>query len=334
VRQAFWMVLGTTWSLSWSALAAPVPAAEAPRTANQTVQPASQTAGASQARAAVLGPEEYARRLREASKLLGGSEPASLTEAIASLKEIGGRAAAEAIVARLQAGLPPQLAELALDALAELDQPLATPVLSELTLHRRWQIRQRAVAALGALRVRSTVSVLLFALDDPSEQVRSEAARALGNVGDPRALPALTAALERDVEGALVAIAQVGSSKHVELLLTRAKANLTASEPALWAWLTRSNLPAVSKIKVIQSLDAWNTEEAHNVLAHWQANLHRGEGDARLLTAFRRYSTPAATAAAPGAGGGATSAVDARPEPPGTGRAGVAVGVAPKEKQP
>lgn len=243
-----------------------------------------------------LGPDEHARRLQSALNRLRGSDPVEIQDALSSLQELKGRAAAEAIVARVQAGLPPLLAERALDVLSGLSQPLAAPVLSELTLHRRWQIRAQAVRALGALRVRSSVSVLLYALDDPSSEVRSAAARALGMAGDPRAIRALDAALAKNVDGALEGLAGLVPSKQVDAILARAKSNLSASEPALWVLLERSNLPVVTKLKVVNFVIAHDSEqEAEQVLALWKSKL-KESGDLRMLAALAENEKRAANA--------------------------------------
>jgi HEAT repeat protein len=244
-----------------------------------------------------MGPEEHARRLKHALAGLRTSDPVAIADALTSLKELEGRAAAEAIAARVKEGLPPQLTERALEVLAGSQQPVAAPALSELTLHRRWQIRAQAVAALGALRVRSTVSVLLYALDDPSPEVRSAAARALGMAGDPRAIRALEAALARGVDGALEGLAQLVPSKQIDAILARAKVDLVGCEPALWQLLTRTNLPVVTKLKVLSFVQAHDSEqEAAQVLAGWQSKL-KERGDARLLAAAAK-PTPATKAVA------------------------------------
>jgi HEAT repeat protein len=245
--------------------------------------------------------EEYARRLQGATVALRSSDPDAIQRALVSLKELSGRAAADVIVARVQAGLPPQLTEQALVVLGGLGQPIAAPVLSELTLHRRWQIRAEAVRALGGLRVRSSVSVLLYALDDPSAEVRRAAALALGMAGDPRAIPALNAALLRNADGALEGLAQLVPSKQVDAILARAKLNLTASEPALWLLLARPNLPAVTKLKVISFVQAHDSEgEAQQIVALWKTKL-KESGDLRLLGALTSSAAAAPrTAAKPG----------------------------------
>jgi HEAT repeat protein len=272
----------------------PAPLSGAPAPGGSAAS-AGQTGGDS-----TLGPEEHARRLKTALQGLNKADPVAIQEALLMLKELRGRAAADGIVARLKLGLPPQLTESALEVLRGLEQPIAVPVLAELTLHRRWQIREKAVAALGPLRVRSSVAVLLYALDDPSPEVRSAAARALGQAGDPRAIPALTSALERGVDGALEGLAQLSSNKQVETILARAKTDLTRTEPALWVLLARPNLSPVTKLKVIQFVKSHAAEaEAAQVLSLWTDKL-RDAGDLRLAAALAQAPKAAPKANAGG----------------------------------
>jgi HEAT repeat protein len=282
-RETISLAAGTSSARVRPATATPARTAPAPRA---SVEARGQNQNKAESAAATGSPDEHARKLRVALAGLSGSDPVAIQQSLASLKELKGRAAAEGIVERLKVGLPPQLGELALDVLGGLDQPLAVPVLSELTLHRRWQIRAKAVTALGALHMRSSVSVLLYALDDPSPEVRSAAARALGMVGDPRATSALNAALERGVDGALEGLAQLANNKQVDGILARAKSDLKGSEPALWLLLARTNLPVVSKLKVIQFVQAHDSEqEAAQLLALWREKA-KSQGDARLASAL------------------------------------------------
>ncbi len=285
------------------------------QTAATGARPAAPGAKATTSESAI-GPEEHARRLKHAIAGLRGSDPVAIADALTNLNELEGRAAAEAIAARIKEGLPPQLTERALEVLANSKQPVALPALSELTLHRRWQIRARAVGALGALRMRSAVSVLLYALDDPSPEVRSAAARALGMAGGPRAIRALDAALAHGVDGALEGLAQLVPSNKVDPILARAKVDLVGCEPALWLLLTRPNVPVVTKLKVLSFVQAHDSQqEAAQVLAGWQTKL-KERGEARLLAALSAKPaaarkavpgpvvTPAAAPAAPVAHGG------------------------------
>jgi HEAT repeat protein len=265
----------TSWTVAPSAHATPA-AGTAEPSRTQLAQ-ASQAAPRREVAARErIGPEEFERRLAAASAQLGSAELASLQQALTTLHELGGRDAAIAIMERLRRGLPPQLMEQAVDALGTLNQPITAPVLVELTLHRRWQIREKAAAALGSLKMRSAVTVLLYSLDDPSAEVRSAAARARGLWGDARALPALITAVERGVDGALLALAQLGNGKHVNVILEHAKKNVKASEPALRTLLARTNLPVASKVLVVKAIRALANAEAEEVLAGWRSSFGKG----------------------------------------------------------
>jgi len=56
---------------------------------------------------------------------------------------------------------------------------------------RRWWIRADATRALGLLRDRSSVALILTRLDDEHEEVRAAAVEALGMMGDERVVPDL-----------------------------------------------------------------------------------------------------------------------------------------------
>jgi hypothetical protein len=229
------------------------------------------------------GPEERKQLLKEALAQLQSPEPANISLAITTLRALSGREAALALTERVRKGLPPQLAELAVEALGSMNQPAVTPILVELTLHRRWQIRERAVTALGTLKMRTAVSALLYALDDPSAEVRSAAALALGRLGDPRALPALAVALERGVSGAMLALAQLGNARHVELILKYAVKDLPGSEPSLRALLMRPNLHVSSKVGVVKAIQGLASPEAQALITSWRTLL--GKGTDPLLVA-------------------------------------------------
>ncbi|MEY4579651.1 MAG: hypothetical protein RL701_4354 [Pseudomonadota bacterium] len=185
-----------------------------------------------------------------------------------------GESAANAVVARLRRGLPPQLIEQAIDALVLLNRPSAGPALLELTQHRRTQVRIKAISALGALQIRSAQSALLYALDDPSGEVRSSAVSALTRVGNARALPALLTAAERGVPGAWQASAQLVQPKDLKQLFERARtADVVDVRAALDTLLARNNLPSESKLRTVAWVRARGTASARSCLLDWLAAL-------------------------------------------------------------
>jgi HEAT repeat protein len=219
------------------------------------------------------------------AKLESGDEPA-IRQALASLGDLGGDAAAHAVVARLRRGLPPQLIEAAIDTLVLLNRPSLAPPLLELTQHRRTQIRVKAMQALAALKMKSAQSALLYALDDPSSEVRGAAVEALAAVGNSRALPALYTAAERDVPGAWQAIGTIATPADVKGLVARAQTkDVVQIRPALDALLARTNLPLDAKLRMVQQVRSLGSPSARACLVEWLA-ASKTAGDPRLRKAL------------------------------------------------
>ncbi len=86
-----------------------------------------------------------------------------------------------------------------------------------------WKVRWQAAQALGELRDARAVPQLVQALGDPNQWVRIVAAEALGQIGDRAATPALVRALEDESvwvrRACVVALGQIGDERAVEPLL-------------------------------------------------------------------------------------------------------------------
>jgi hypothetical protein len=223
--------------------------------------------------------------LKSAQEKLSGDE-AAIRQGLGALASLGGEAASQAVVTRLRRGLPPQLIEVAIDALVQLRRPSAGPALLELLQHRRMQLRVKAMAALAALEVRSAQSALLYALDDPSGEVREAAVLALSRVGQPRALPALFTAAERGVPGAWQAIGRIASPADLKALVARAPHGDPALiRPALDALLERTNLPLDGKLRAVQLVQGLGSAGARACLVEWLAALP-ADAQPRMRTAL------------------------------------------------
>jgi HEAT repeat protein len=115
-------------------------------------------------------------------------------QAALALGEIGDRRAIPAL--REMARLLPSERHWAGWALATLGEPEGFDLLIDVARSDLgWDQRRHAILALGGLRYRGAVEPLVGLLQDPEVHLRVAAARALGEIGDPAALPALRAAL-------------------------------------------------------------------------------------------------------------------------------------------
>jgi HEAT repeat protein len=270
-------------------------------------------APATAAPAPAARPAPPANALRAAEEKLASADPAVVRQAIETAAQIGGEPAAVAISARLRRGLPPQLIESAIDALARIGKPSAGPVLIELTLHRRAQVRKRAVDALGALQIRSAQAVLLYALDDPSADVREAAVQSLARTGTARALPALFVAADRGMASAIVAVGRIATARDVKAILQRAKdGDVTRIKPALQVMLERSDFPVQAKVAIVRELALLGSAGARNHLVQW-LDAWKASGDPRLrqalFDAIKRLDREQ-----PAEAGGEKPAPPARPE--------------------
>ena len=122
----------------------------------------------------------------------------------------------------------------AANALALLGKA-AVPFLVEALKHHEWLVRLHAVEALGRIKSTDTVEPLLHVLfNDRDTAVRVDAARSLGEIGDPRAVEfLLTAMTDLDVRPqAVEALGKIGDRRAV---------------PSLVAVVTGSSRPAESR---------------------------------------------------------------------------------------
>ena len=87
--------------------------------------------------------------------------------------------------------------------------------------HRKPAIRAMSAYELGRLQIKEAVGPLIEALRDPSYEVRWNAAVALGNIGDPRAIEPLRQALQQDTDVSVQVCAVRSLGKFREPQLTR-----------------------------------------------------------------------------------------------------------------
>ena len=128
--------------------------------------------------------------------------------------------AVEPLVALLQDKVKAVRAE-ASTALAAIGEAALSSLLSALT-HVEWLVRLHAVEALGKTRSPDAVAPLLSVLfNDRDRAVREDAVRALGQIGDPRAVEFLVTAMKEPGLRPLAveALGQIGDRRAVPVLI-------------------------------------------------------------------------------------------------------------------
>jgi HEAT repeat protein len=147
----------------------------------------------------------------DALKRLKSNDLGQIKSALDDVRICGraGGTAVPAIVDLLKQGLPPALAQAALETLGETASEGGSEVLGWYAHHRELPLRRAAVDALGKTRGPVAVKALRAALSDPDEGVRGTSATALGEMKAKEAVPDLFVALDHKVEEAAASIGQL-----------------------------------------------------------------------------------------------------------------------------
>jgi len=210
--------------------------------------------------------------LAQATQMLRSTSHDEVQTAIQSLGMLGSPAAVEPLSERIRDGLAPDLLEAAIDTLTVLGRAEAGPVLFELSTHRRPEVRVRAVQAIAACRPRGADRALATALSDASPDVRSAAARGLGEIGATSAIDSLFLAFDRDVPEAGPALGRLARPEHVARILeSLGRVPFDQMRTVLSELLARRDLPSRAKIDVITRLAELATAEVRSFFQEFLA---------------------------------------------------------------
>lgn len=224
------------------------------------------------------------KNILAAETLLASSDRDEVEAGIQSLGLIGSAAAAPPIIARVRAGLPPDLLETSIITLMALGQPQAGPLYLDLLHHRRPEIRVRAIEALVALKPQGAELALQRALADLDPQVRSAAALALGELHATASVEQLFQALDRGTYEASQAIGVSLRSDHVPRLLSYlGTLPFHHLAPAFTQVMQRNDIAERDKLSIVSRLQEVGTRE----IKEYFAELVRESGE-QLAEPVRR----------------------------------------------
>lgn len=239
------------------AAAAPKPAAAAPKTAAKAKPKKDAGAPSAQTKAAIAS----------AQQLMDSGKPKDIEAGIQSLGLLGTKEAVDPLAARIRQGLPPDLLDQAITTLMALSQPNAGPVLFELTLHRRPEVRLRAVEAIAATNPPGAEQALIAALSDSDPKVRSTAATGLGDIGTKASLEKLFLALDRGNFEASSAIGKIVAPGEVKRLVGYlGQLPFHSLGPALAQVFQRKDVPENAKLEIVVRLEEVGTVEVKGYL--------------------------------------------------------------------
>jgi HEAT repeat protein len=186
---------------------------------------------------------------------LSSGDEARVRKALALLAKRKLPGSVGVLTAFVQAGQSDALADRAIGALAELASPVALPVLTGLSRHRRPSARIAALTGVAALPGEAATALLVDGLRDSDPSVRGTSARLLGERGERSAVDVLFHALERGVPEAAAALGQLGDAAAVTRL--HGLLGRVALQTMLSGYerlLARSDLDEAVKLEIVARL--------------------------------------------------------------------------------
>jgi len=216
-----------------------------------------------------------------------------------------GAAAVPAIAELLQQGLPPALTQAAIDAIADTEAEAGSAAVAWYTRDRNPGTRRSAVQALSRTRGPAAVAALRASLSDPDPGVRGLAATGLGSMKAKDAVGDLFTAFDHKVPEAAASIGQLCAGAECERFASKlGSVPFDVVTGGLDQILFRpaSDVSDDLKIKVVGRVRELGTGEANRFLKDVQGKWPK-DWSARVKQAIDQAVL--ATAASPGAGGGA-----------------------------
>jgi HEAT repeat protein len=260
-------------ALLWSAPASPAVHAQATAAAKPDAKAAAKSgAQAKPAKAAAkrkkaAGADKPNPAIENAKGMMGSSKRENVEAGIQSLGLLGTAEAVEPLAERIRQGLPPDLLETAIVTLMALGQPNAGAVLHELSMHRRPEVRLRAIEAIAATNPPGAERTLTAALSDADTRVRSAAAVGLGEIHASSAVEKLFLALDRGNMEASGAIGKIIAPTDVPRLSGYlGQVPFRNLGPALAEVLQRTDVAEKSKLEIVARLQEVGTPEVKGYL--------------------------------------------------------------------
>jgi HEAT repeat protein len=212
--------------------------------------------------------------IEEVSVMLASSDEEEVRSALEQAPLLPPAEVVPMLEDRIRGGLSRTLLDVAIDSLLLLNDRSSSALLAELALHRRPEVRVRALESLARLKAPQARTALTRGLGDFSPEVRKAAADGLGEIGDYGSLALLTQAFDRDVGGAAGALGRLAKPSDLGPLLdTLDRYSLERWQPFFVSALSRRDLPEADKARALERLIARGGDDTADALASLQQAL-------------------------------------------------------------
>jgi HEAT repeat protein len=180
-------------------------------------------------------------------------------------------------------------------ALVAIGRPAVPPLIESLA-HPDWMVRLRAVESLKMIRPPEAVPALIaLGFHDPDSAVREDAVRALGVIGDKRAVEPLITIVTQQPRFRLVAIEAlgvIGDRRAVPVLIEIIQKAPTSAPPAIADCATPQDPTLLEQIAAVRALGMIDDDTSLPILATALTFSPTRREAAEALARFGRRAVP------------------------------------------
>jgi HEAT repeat protein len=215
-----------------------------------------------------------ADKLDKVRAILFGDDDNAAADAAKALGQSGAANAVDPLIELLSTGAAPARAQVALEALGALGDPVAIDVLEVYAGNHSPDVRRRAVRSLGLIKDDKARAPLLVALGDAAPDVRAAAADALAARKETKAAPRLLALVKRNDAGAAPALGLLATPDLVPQLAELQGAvddNVVAS--ALGEYIKRDDVRDEQRVDIVRTIGRLSGAAASTALIEYLASV-------------------------------------------------------------
>lgn len=215
-----------------------------------------------------------ADKLEKVRAILFGDDDGAAADAAKALGQSGASNAIEPLLELLSVGVAPARAQVALEALGALGDPVAIDALEVYAGNRSPDVRRRAVRSLGVIKDDKVTAPLLTALGDSAPDVRAAAADALAARKESKAGPRLLALVKRNDAGAAPALGLLATPELVpQLAELQGSVDDNVVAAALGEYVKRDDVPDPLRVDVVRTIGRLSGAAATTALVEYLASV-------------------------------------------------------------
>jgi hypothetical protein len=217
------------------------------------------------------------REVKDAIYKLKSPNPEEVLSSVQLLAASGSNSAVGPLTDLLRGGPRNDITNAVIQALGSIRSKASVAILIEYLEHRRPDARTAAIYALEGYKEAKVQDAIENRLRDSDTQVRNAAAVSLGQRGNKASVPILFQAFDRGVHDAAIAIGQIGTPADAQRMAGYlGKDDTVVLLKGFWEFLTRTKFPKKAKIEILEQLFELAGPDVHAFAVRYKATFPPG----------------------------------------------------------